>query len=427
MQRSLPRIKTGALTAENAESAEGSAVRPAPRSPGTALHGGGLGVRQRWGTLALAGVSLVALAVRWAMFGRVTGDMINFLVPWYNYIVAHGGYRALADGFSNYSPPYTYFLVAVTYLRPYLPTVVAIKSIAVAFDFLAAAVMYRLVRLKYPSGHLPIAGYAAVLLAPTVAINSAYWGQADITYTTFLLLAVLAALLNRALLTVLSFGLALAFKAQAAFLAPFLLILLFRRRLSWWHLPLAPAVYLLLALPAAYLGRPLPDLLTVYLQQSTTFRSLSMNAPNLYEFIPDAYYLPATLAGLAAAALAGLGVALLARRSRVELSRETLLKAATLSVALMPLLLPKMHDRYFFPADLLSIGLAFYSPALILVPIAFQCTSAIAYLPYLVGREVIPVRYAGVANALIVGLLLVVYLRALFPARAPEDARPDST
>ena len=33
-----------------------------------------------------------------------------------------------------------------------------------------------------------------------------------------------------------------------------------------------------------------------------------------------------------------------------------------MSVALVPFLLPKMHDRYFYPADIFSLLAAFYMP-----------------------------------------------------------------
>ncbi len=383
-------------------------------------------IRRQVQVLIIIAVSVAALAVRYPLLRHITGDMKDFYLPWYEYIVAHGGYRALGDSFANYSPPYTYLLTGMTYLRDVLPDrIVAIKLISIAFDFLAAFVMYRLVRLKHRSGPLPLVAYAAVLFAPTIILNGSYWGQVDIIYSTFLLVAVFFAVIERPLLTISSLAVAFAFKAQAAFLAPFILILLARKKMRWSHTLIVPATYLILMLPAALLGRPLGQLVTVYLEQSTTYRSLSMNAANLYNFIPNAYYVPATALGLAVAAAAAVGVALLARHSKARLSPELLLKAATLSVAMMPLLLPKMHDRYFFPADLISIGLAFYCPTLILAPIAFQCTSAIAYAPYLLGREIVPLRYAGAANALVVVVLLSAYILALYPLRVRASARSE--
>jgi Gpi18-like mannosyltransferase len=95
---------------------------------------------------------------------------------------------ALRETFTDYLPPYIYLLVLVVSLKKLLPDpVLAIKLISIAFDYAMAAVMFRLVRARYPAGYLPVLGYASVLLAPTVICNSGVWGQADAIYTIFLL------------------------------------------------------------------------------------------------------------------------------------------------------------------------------------------------------------------------------------------------
>ena len=57
--------------------------------------------------------------------------------------------------------------------------------------------------------------------------------------------------------------------------------------------------------------------------------------------------------------------------------------SATVSLMLAPFLLPKMHDRYFFAADLCSIALAFIIPRLWFVPVGLQISSTLAYVPIL--------------------------------------------
>ncbi|MBC1270570.1 hypothetical protein GNF07_26340, partial [Trichormus variabilis FSR] len=49
-------------------------------------------------------------------------------------------------------------------------------------------------------------------------------------------------------------------------------------------------------------------------------------------------------------------------------------------VLLMPYILPKMHQRYFYPADICSIILAFYLPQYRWVAIAVQLSSLFSYL-----------------------------------------------
>ncbi len=358
---------------------------------------------------------LLALAVRYPLLKHVTLDTHDYLLPWYDYIVNHGSYRALGQAFTNYSPPYTYLLVAVTYLPRWLPKLVAIKAISIIFDGVAAFVMYKLVRLQYPAGPLPLLAFATVLFAPTIIVNGAYWGQCDIIYTTCLLASILFVCQERYLAAILLFALAFAFKAQAIFLTPFILMVCLKRRIPWRYLLLVPLVYLLLALPCVLLGRSLLDVATIYGQQGDAFNQLSMNAPNVYLFISNYYYHQAVPLGLAAALLVGLGLAVLPLRSRVTLDRRRVLQAAAVSVALMPFVLPKMHDRYFFAADLLSIGLAFFYPELWFVPLLLQCSSLTAYIPFLFDKPKGLVRTGAWINTLVVAILLLQYLRGWFP------------
>ena len=48
----------------------------------------------------------------------------------------------------------------------------------------------------------------------------------------------------------------------------------------------------------------------------------------------------------------------------------------------MPYLLPRMHDRYFFLADILTVALAFVRPRLWVVAALFQVGSLTSYLAY---------------------------------------------
>jgi len=74
-----------------------------------------------------------------------------------------------------------------------------------------------------------------------------------------------------------------------------------------------------------------------------------------------------------------------------------------------PYFLPKMHDRYFYPADVLSIAYGFYFPAQFYVPVTVCLASFLAYLPFLAGHAIVPLRLLGAAMGL---ALLAVALAA---------------
>jgi len=82
-----------------------------------------------------------------------------------------------------------------------------------------------------------------------------------------------------------------------------------------------------------------------------------------------------------------------------------LLKLALVSVLFIPFFLPKMHDRYFYPADVISIIYAFYFPQYFFVPIGIIVASFFAYQPTLFNAETVPMGF--LAAGLFVILIIV--------------------
>lgn len=351
------------------------------------------------------GIILAAL-LRFSMRGFESGDFRSFLEPWYDFISLHGGFGALAYKFSNYTPPYLYLMVVVYYLLSPLSKVFAIKLISIVFDFICAFFVYKIVRLKYPAGIRPSFAFLAILFAPTVFLNSAFWGQSDIIYTTGLVACLYFLTTRRETLAFIAFGFALAFKIQAIFITPFLLILLLKKTVSWKSFFIVPVVYIVAILPAWVIGRPLVDLFLIYFDQAAYYRRLAANVPNLYQWIPnelyDIFYPAGLIWTLAIILMFSVGV----YKSKEKITTNTMIQLATLSLVFMPYFLPKMHDRYFFPADVISIVFGFYFPQYFYIPIVVGMISLFSYFPFLFGREVIPLSLLAVVPIVIIVILL---------------------
>ena len=332
--------------------------------------------------MAVVGV-LAALALRYPFLPIETHDYRFSLSRWYGFIVENGYFAVLQYDFSNYNVPYLYLLAAMAALLPGLHSLVAIKAISMFFDFALAYFVYKCVEHKHGSKSVvPILAGLATLFAPTVVLNSAAWAQADAIYTTFLVACLYFLLAGRQAVALIAFGLAVSFKAQAVFLAPLLLWLIAKGRLRWRHLAWVPLVYLATLVPAGLVGRPWGDLLSIYVRQADVSPSLSMNFPNLYVWIPDQYYDWWPL-GVVFAACVVLLVAVAVYRSAVQITAEMTVFLATYSVLVVPYLLPKMHDRYYFPADVIAIVLAFYSPRYWYVPVVIGAVSVSLYVRYM--------------------------------------------
>jgi Gpi18-like mannosyltransferase len=351
--------------------------------------------------ILMIGIAL-SIALRFSLLGYESADYKEFLSRWYDFIAQHG-FQAFAYDFANYNPPYLYLLAIVVYLFPFVPKIVAIKSISVIFDLLLGVFVYKLINLKYPRGVLATFGCLTVLFAPTIFLNSSCWGQADAIYATFLVACLYWICRSKQGLALSCFGAALAIKAQAIFFAPFLFALLLKRQVSWKPFLLVPLIYLLTLVPAVIAGRNLVDLLLIYARQSNTYQELSKHAPNFFIWFPNSAYeflYPAgTVLGISVAFLITAGLV----KSKRAVDRDVIVQLALIFVLAVPYFLPKMHERYFYLADVLSIVYAFYFPMYFYVPIVVIFCSFLSYLPYLFGIE-IPLNLVS----LILGLMVVI-------------------
>lgn len=323
---------------------------------------------------------IFAVTIRLVCVPNKSVDYKYFLDPWYDFIASHGGFSALKYGFADYTPSYLYWLLIASTLLSGLPKILAIKLFAMTVDFICAFLTYKIVKLKYPVGRMANWAFLAVILSPTVIYNSSLWGQCDVIYTTGLIACIYFLSIHKQIPALISFGVALSFKLQAMFLAPLLLILLIKKRISWFYLPIITLVYIGAMLPAWIAGRPIKELLLVYFEQSNKYKELAKNVPNLYQWIPNDYYNIVVPIGLLLTVTAILLLAYLVDRSKLEITQDRLIYLATISVFFMPYLLPKMHERYFYPTDILSIIFAFYFPQYRWVAISVQLASFVSYL-----------------------------------------------
>ena len=361
-------------------------------------------------TLELLGLAaLFVLGILARLFtGKITGDMSNFYFVWYQNILDNGIAVAFREHLIGYTPAFWYLFAGTTLLEPILPRVTAIKLLPILFDVISTYFVYRIVRIKYPTGNKPYWAAGLFFVLPTIFINSAHWGQMDALYTTFLIISLYFFLKEKPLLGMLAFALSFSIKFQAIFFVPFLVILLLKKKVRWWQFLLVPAVYVITCIPAVLLGSSWLDLLTIYLRQTALFSQLTVNAPNLYIFVPWEVAEPALRIGFIVAFCSLAAWIIFTALDKREITPERMVLLALISVSLTPFVLPRMHERYFYPADALSLIVAFFNPDLWIVPFAFQLSSGLASAVYLKGKPPEPVMYGAIINTVIL-IILIVY------------------
>lgn len=329
-----------------------------------------------------------------------TADAQVFLLPWLGFVQQHG-LSALGERFTNYTPFYTYCLLLVSWIPA--PPMALIKSISWAFELATAVLGYRIAKER---GHI---AFAALWLAPTVIINGPVWGQADAIWAFFCLLSVYLFTVGRN--GTYAFGTALAVKAQAAFLGPFAVGMLLKRREPHWLIGI-PLPYLALTVPVLFAGRAMDDVLTIYLDQAARFEELNKSAANLWAIIPVSYNV-GLVVGLLLATGVGLALIWFVAKSDDD-SPEFILRMACLSMLLMPFLLPKMHERYFYGFEVAAIVLACINPRYWWIAVGGQISGFLAYMTFAFpGKTVIP--------GAIINLLIIVALVADLIRRSMHD------
>ena len=261
-------------------------------------------------------------------------------------------------------------------------------------------------------------GFAAALIflcLPTVVMNSSLWGQCDVLYTSGFLASLLFLLEGRPVAAMVAFGVSCSLKPQAVFWCPLVLGLLLSRRLPWKSLWVPVAVYALSGLPSLLAGRSVLDILTFYARVQN-LPGLALNAPNWYQWISPGgsdHFLRWTGTGLALLATAAFAWWMKQGPGPARTESSWLVQAAFLSVLFPPFLLPGMHDRYFYPADVISVLYAFCVPGGWVAVVLMQVASGFAYCPFLFREE--PVPLAALALALAAALEWVVIRTVVRP------------
>lgn len=375
--------------------------------------------RQRENILFLVLITMVALLMRYLLFPFESSDYHQFLQGWFTALREGGGFAAVGMNIGDYMPTYLYLLAPLTYFP--VSALTAVKLVSTLGDLLLAVAVMKTVNLNFAGKTYGIAAYSLVLFLPSVFLNSAVWGQCDAIYTAALVFCVYNLMRGRDLPAVISFSVAFVFKLQAVFLAPFVLLMLLRRKIRPSSLLAFPAVYLAAVLPAAALGRSLKDLLTIYYSQAGQYTLVAMFLPNLYTWLPES---TPVYISRAAVLLAG-GLVLTAlfclSRKNYRLTKGITVTLALFFALMVPFVLPYMHERYNFPADILSVIFAFYFPRRWYLAAVIQVASAFVVCHNLFQTDFFSIQLLGVVMLFVI-LLVAQHLVRQISENPGEEA-----
>lgn len=372
----------------------------------------------------LAALTLIGLGIRVILRVVITDDWLMYWDPWISDL-KEMGFSYLATDRYDYTPTFVYILWAISRL-PINP-MTAYKGLHCVLDFVAAGILGKMIWKVTGSKRKGILSYGLFLIVPTIWANSALWAQCDIIFMTFLLLCFYYLFEDRPCKAMFFYGMAFVFKLQSLFIFPFLVILWVNKKVDLKHFLWIPALYFLSIVPAWIAGRPLMDLINIYMAQGAQdVWSLSIKWPNIYQIIGNQFFL---LEYASAGTWLILGILMIIlyamAQKRYRITNEFIVQMALFFAILTPWFLPHMHERYGCVADILAIIYAmmntkkFYFP---LVQILVSFNSYMAYLSHLGSDE--PTIYYGVWAFAEFGLLVLVGLDIWHYMRNPENQIP---
>ena len=360
--------------------------------------------------LYLAAITAIGLAIRVILRVVTTMDWEMYWDPWISDL-KEMGFSYLATDRYDYAPSFVYILWVISKL-PINP-MTAYKSIHIVLDFAAAGVMGRMAAEVTGSKSKGICAYGVMLLVPTIWADSALWAQCDIIFMLFVLLCFYCLFREKPGAAMFFYGMAFAFKLQSLFIFPFLVILWVNKKIKIQHFLWIPGLYFLSIIPAWIAGRPLIELINIYMAQGAQdVWSLSIKWANIYQIIGNQYFL---LEYAEAGTWLILGILMCIMfamaQKRYRITNEFIVQTALFFAILTPYILPHMHERYGCLADILAILYAVMNRKRFFIPIvqiliSFNCY--MAYLSHLGAKE--PAIYYGVWALAELGLLVIVGL-----------------
>ena len=307
-------------------------------------------------------ISLVGMYYRWRGIHVRTGDWTQSLSVWIADL-DKGGLKALAEYKGNYNMPYVTYLLLITYLP--IDPLYSLKALSILFDYICAftggilAVMCTVKKKEdfWPQWNFLLA-YGLILLSPVTIRNSVWWSQCDSIYVSFILLAILCMLKEKYPISMILWGFAIAFKLQAVFALPFLLIYYWKnKKFSALQFLLIPLTMEILCIPAIIGGCSPFITLETYMGQTELSGVMYNFYPNLWGLLPNVPYWVFSRAAIAGmVGLLGIIAVVITRKEKQLDQSNVLLLFAWVTMTVL-FFLPSMHERYGYLLEMTAVCL----------------------------------------------------------------------
>lgn len=292
-------------------------------------------------------------------------DFNNCIQPWWNAIVANGGFKSLAHPVGDYASSYQMLMAWMATwglnCQGAVKLVGAITNFALAF--VVAAFTYKINSKKNLSSFaIP---FLMTLILPSAFIESMVWGQCDPLYAFFMFISFYFIYIDKWGWGFFFYGLSLSFKLEPIFFLPFIIMLyILEHKHSIFNLCWTLLGFYLPNVGGLLHGRPFMSPFQDLMGQTQEYKSISLHAINFPQlFTVDAYGSNAAIEyGMMGTLLIVMTICIFAfvllYLSKINFDvKKNFVQLLTWCIWTCDFFLPAMHERYDFMVGVLLVVL----------------------------------------------------------------------
>jgi Gpi18-like mannosyltransferase len=341
--------------------------------------------------------------IRILLLDNKSFDYVNYLSPWVKSLNNTLFKDFLLMNVGDYNFSYLYILFGISKIN--LSSLYLIKIVSIIFDVILSFTVVKIISLFKDKNKWQNLVFVLVFGLPTVILNSSSWGQCDVIYTTLALVGLLMFLKNKPSWSMFFLGLSLSFKLQSIFILPIIIFLIFEKKIKIKNILFYILGFLIPSIPPLIAGRGLINTFNIYFTQVYSQNGLTWNAPSLWSVLALPFRQFNFVAILITAiVLAALFYSYLLNKEK--LNNINILNLVFLLSLIVPYFLPKMHERYFYMAEIFSIIYFIFNPKKWYFPFIIQICNLSNYLG-LYGSQIFDLKIGG----LLMGVLVFISLK----------------
>ena len=348
---------------------------------------------EKYGDIIFLSVILfLAIIIRWKGLEFRSDDYNRYLEPWFYEVKGYNGFESLKYQVGDYNIPYQTVILLISKI-PNVNALYAYKEFSILFDVILSivAMMFyvKIIKKRNKINYKSFYVFAIYLLIPTNILNSAWWGQCDSIYSTFILISLYFLMSEKIKSSLFFYGIAFALKLQSVFILPFYILYYIKmKKYTILNIIYLIAGIYILCIPALIMGRDKLDPIRIYFSQVSEYPSMSMNFPSFWNLLTNDYITWGNFAVIMTASVLMLEMFFVYKCEKYNFDNiQYVIHIVIWFMWSAIIFLPSMHERYSYVLTAFLILATFIDLRYLKYSLAEESVTLIMYSNYLMNLD----------------------------------------